>query len=190
MDIKNILKSTFSEAANSLTTLIQKPFSIQQEEFQILEGDQFLNELDVNPEDFYFASILPTPEKFNFSIFLVLPENSGYALFDFLMGNPTGTTTTVDEDVISGVGELTNIVGHTFINKMADSLHTNISATTPVTTFDMFAAIMEGAVTAKNMSDEKILYSKSHLISDDSAFTVQFFIIADTSSQDFLPKDE
>ena len=62
------------------------------------------------------------------------------------MGNPTGTTSSLDEMSQSALGEMGNITGTFFLNAVADELGVFLNPSPPIVLLDMAGAILDIAL--------------------------------------------
>ena len=73
------------------------------------------------------------------------PETA-YDLIDLLLGQPSGTTTRLEEMEISVLGEMGNIVGSFFLNALADATRLDLRVSPPAVMMDMAGAILDAVL--------------------------------------------
>ena len=79
-------------------------------------------------------------------MFMVYEPQTAMALADLLMGNPPGTTQSLDEMEASALGEVGNIMGSFFLNSLADNTNSQLQPSPPAVMMDMAGAILSVAL--------------------------------------------
>ena len=79
-------------------------------------------------------------------MFMVYEPQTAMALADLLMGNPPGTTQSLDEMEVSALGEVGNIMGSFFLNSLADNTNSQLQPSPPAVMMDMAGAILSVAL--------------------------------------------
>lgn len=79
-------------------------------------------------------------------IFLVYPSSIALTLVDLLMGQPIGTTRSLEEMEASALAEMGNIMGSFFLNALADLTGLALHPSPPAVMMDMAGAILDAVL--------------------------------------------
>jgi chemotaxis protein CheC len=77
---------------------------------------------------------------------VVYQPQTAYDLIDMLLGQPVGSTNQLSEMELSVLGEVGNIMGSFFLNRLADSTGRSFKPSPPAVMMDMAGAILDVAV--------------------------------------------
>lgn len=178
--LNDLFIKSFDEAANTLSQLTNRDMAIHSSRVELLSGEDFVNQIENGLDKLYIGSILKVVEELNTSIVFIISEKDGMGLYDTISGNKVGTTKQVSEDVVSGIGEVNNILGGTFINNLANLLKKEISPNTPINNYDMLGAILDGVVLQEEFLNKKILCGDTIIKENEhEEFHTRFFIMTD-----------
>ena len=151
-----MFNEAFDEAAISLSQLTNKTMEIYSSKIELLTGDEFANQIEDKYEEPYFASIIKTKDDLNTNIVFLISKKDGFELYDYINGSSTGTTKEASEDIISGIGEINNILGCAFVNNIANLMKKEIHPSPPLNNFDMLGAVLEGVVLQEEFLNKRI----------------------------------
>lgn len=165
--LNDLFIKSFRDAAASLSQLTNKEMKIYSSNIELLSGEDFINGIEGQLEDRYFASLIKVIQGINASIIFLTPEEEGCRLYDMIINNKVGTTTKVNEDVISAIGEVNNIIGSVFSNNVANFINREINPTTPSNNFDMLGALLQGIILQEELIGKKILYADTVIKEND-----------------------
>ncbi len=178
--LTELFLQSFKEAANSLSQLTQKNMTIYNSKINFLSGEDLVNQVEDGLEELHIGSIVKITEEPTTSIVFIISEKDSMGLYDTISGNDRGTTMQVSEEVISGIGEVNNIVGGAFINNLANGLKREISPETPVNKYDMLGAILDGVVLQEKFLNKKILWGDAVIKEKEhEEFHTRYFIMTD-----------
>jgi chemotaxis protein CheC len=76
-------------------------------------------------------------------VMLLFPETRALDCVDLMCGQPTGTTTEVDDFARSAIGELGNIVGSAFVNALGDEVNLVLHPSPPTVVNDIAIALVQ-----------------------------------------------
>ena len=147
--INELFYTSFSDAAVSLSLLVNKNMSIRQSRIELKTPEDLINQVDERMDQMYIGSVLKLSKDLKTSIVFTISEEAGLKLYDSLAGNEIDTNATVNQEVISGIGEVNNIIGSAFINNLARIMKTEVSPTVPVNKYDLLGAILQGVMLQK-----------------------------------------
>ena len=109
-------------------------------------------------------------------MFLIYPPPVALGLVDLLLGEPPGTTQTLDELEASALGEMGNIMGSFFLNALADHCGLDLLPSPPAVMMDMAGSILSAILAdLSRESDETLIVEASFSIADeeiDGSFVV------------------
>lgn len=159
--LDKLFQKSFDEATRSLSQLIQKKMVILKYNVELLTGEQFINQIEDQLDKIYFASIIKVQEEIRSNIVFLISEREGLDLFNTITGETIGNDTIISEEVVSGIGEINNILGSTFINSLANIVKEKIHASTPLNTFDMLGAVLQEIVLQKEFINKEILCAEA-----------------------------
>lgn len=120
------------------------------------------------------------------TVMFVFDEPSTYTLVDFLMGQPEGTTTALDEMGESAVKEVGNVLTGSFTNAIGMMSQLKMITTVPVFAFDMLGAILTSIMIAIGRVEDKVLVIENELFQANKKVTGHFFFLAEPDAIDKL----
>lgn len=92
----------------------------------------------------------------SFHIALVHSPAAAFAVVDILCGNPEGTTQGLGEFEISALGEMGNIMGTSFLNRIGDTTGYELRPTPPSVRMDMTGAVLDYAIASLMMETDEV----------------------------------
>jgi len=92
----------------------------------------------------------------SFHIALVHSPDSAFRVVDMLCGMEPGTTTGLGELELSTLGEMGNVMGTYFLNKIGDTTGYELRPTPPSVRMDMTGAILDYAVASLMMETDEV----------------------------------
>jgi chemotaxis protein CheC len=90
-------------------------------------------------------------------LMIMLQQESARRVVDMLMEQPAGTTVELDEIGLSGLAEMGNVCGSSFMNAISDRTGLTIVPTTPTVVIDMAGAILQSIVTELYLNGDEVL---------------------------------
>ncbi|MCH8910139.1 MAG: chemotaxis protein CheC [Chloroflexi bacterium] len=103
------------------------------------------------------VAVLLGIEQFpSFHIALVHSPETAYNVVDIMIGNPPGTTTTLGELELSTLGEMGNIMGSCFLNKIGNTTAFELRPTPPSIQMDMTGAVLDYAIASLMMETDEV----------------------------------
>lgn len=92
----------------------------------------------------------------SFHIALVHSPAAAFAVVDILCGNPEGTTQGLGEFEISALGEMGNIMGTAFLNRIGNTTGYELKPTPPSVRMDMTGAVLDYAIASLMMETDEV----------------------------------
>ena len=173
----DLFEKSFKEAATSLSQMTNKNISILRSKVELLSGEDFINKLEDKMEDPYFASVIKTENIAGTNIVFIISKKEGLKLYNSINEEQTKE---VSKDVITGIGEINNILGNTFINNLANLIKNKIDPDPPCNLFEMLGAIWQGIILQEEYLNKKILYADTIIRENDKQeFHARLLIISD-----------
>lgn len=184
--VLGLFQAAFQDAAASLSQLTGRSLKIYSSEtMELMSGEDLINAYSEKIDLPHFCSLIKTQEGMKSNILLIIGEQDGYGMFDMICGSPVGTTTTADKDVVLAMGEINNILSSAFINQMANRLQREVHPSTPLNSFDMLGAVLQGAVMQEDLIGKKIMVANTVFAEEGKAqFHARLFIMTD--SEEFI----
>lgn len=161
--MKELFNKSLKEAAEALTILTKRKMNLSSSNVEIITGDILINDINEKYEEPYFGSIIKIKDEIESNVVFLISEKDGLGLYDYIQGNEPGTTTEINEDVTSGIGEINNIIGSAFVNNLANMLKTEIHPQPPKYGFDMLGALLEGIFMQEEFINKKILCAHTQI---------------------------
>jgi len=98
------------------------------------------------PEALIIAVYLEISGNSNGHMVVVYQPKVAFDLVDLLLGQPSGTTTALDDMERSTLGEMGNIMGSFFLNYISDTTGSSYQPSPPAVMMDMAGAILDAAL--------------------------------------------
>lgn len=92
----------------------------------------------------------------SFHIALVHTPATAFNVVDIMIGNPPGTTTGLGELELSTLGEMGNIMGTFFLNKIGNTTGFELRPTPPSVRMDMTGAVLDHAIASLMMETDEV----------------------------------
>ena len=92
----------------------------------------------------------------SFHIALVHSPAAAYNVVDIMLGNPLGTTQGLGELELSTLGEMGNIMGTFFLNKISNTTGFELKPTPPSVRMDMTGAVLDYAIASLMMETDEV----------------------------------
>ncbi len=184
--ILGVFEKSFVGAAAALSSMTGRILTIASgSEVKLIPGEDIINCMTGEIDKPYFGSLVKTHEGLISNILFITPRSEGIGMFDLISGNPEGTTTEPVDDVINAIGEINNVLSSSFINNVANNINKEIHPGTPLNSYDMLGAILQGAVLQEEMMDKKILLAET-LISEKGKGNFKARILIMTDKNEFV----
>ena len=110
-------------------------------------------------------------------MFMIFPPETALGLVDLLLGEPVGTTESLEEMEESALGELGNITGSFFLNALADATGLSLQLTPPAVMMDMAGAIMDVALGGILQESDEALIVETNFGTEDRQISGAFLMM-------------
>lgn len=117
---------------------------------------------------------------------VIYRSETAFDLIDMLLGQPSGTTTALEEMEISALGEMGNIVGSFFLNALADATGLNLRVSPPSVMMDMAGAILDAVLAEIMLDADEALVMQTSFGTDDMHINGTFLCLPSPGLQTAL----
>lgn len=176
-----------ANAAESLSNILHKSISLSIPEVEIIPVKKIpetLGEID----SVYLGVHMVIVGDVSGAVLFCLSEDSGFELIDLLYGTSRKGTKKLTEDGESALKEITNIVGSSIINVLAEKSGLSIRPEVPTITHDYIQATMDSIFMQSDVSDEYSLYMETYFYYQDDRILGKMLILTKTESLKTLIK--
>jgi len=142
---EDLMKKGMTNSINGLSQMVGKEFQINSIKIRKVPAKDMPYVLG-GPEHMVIGVYITFSGASHGHILLAHQPEFAYKVLDMLMGNPTGTTSSLDEMSQSALGEMGNITGTFFLNAVADELGVFLNPSPPIVLLDMAGAILDIAL--------------------------------------------
>lgn len=157
-----------SHAASVLSEMVGKSVSITVPDLDIIPVTS-IPEMVGGVEDVVAGIYTRLSGDIDATLMLVFKEAYAYSMVDVLLGNPVGTTVSMDEMAVSAVKEMGNIMTSAFSNALADFMDIKVVHTPPAFGMDMAGAILDAVVIELGQhSDEAVFFNTNFVVGSES----------------------
>ena len=103
-----------------------------------------------------------------FHIALVHTPATAHNVVDIMIGNPLGTTKGLGELELSTLGEMGNIMGSFFLNKVGNTTGFELKPTPPSVRMDMTGAVLDYAIASLMMETDEVTMIEANYGTDSA----------------------
>lgn len=178
--LQMLFEKTFQQATRSFSKLMAREMVIDHFRLEMLTSEEFSMEVLDQLEDTYFASIIKVEEHLDANIIFLIPEKEGVGLYQSISGDDADPSAEISDNIISGLGELNNILGGTFINILANYMGVAIHGSTPLNTYDMLGAILDGIALQEEFINREVICADAMIRErNHEGYAVRLIIMSD-----------
>ncbi|MCP4136526.1 MAG: hypothetical protein GY754_36490 [bacterium] len=142
-----------ANAATSLSQILQKRIDLSIPEISIRPTEN-IPEYIGNIDSIYIGVILPILGEAKGTLLFILHEDVGFELIETLYGSHKVDKKELDEDGESALKEITNIVGSSLVNVIAEKTELAIKPSVPTIVHDYMQSIIDSILVMHNMSND------------------------------------
>ncbi|MGD0854204.1 MAG: chemotaxis protein CheX [Dehalococcoidia bacterium] len=142
---EDLMKKGMTNSINGLSQMVGREFQINSINIRKVPAKEMPYILG-GPEHMVIGVYITFSGASHGHILLAHQPEFAYKVLDMLMGNPMGTTSSLDEMSQSALGEMGNITGTFFLNAVADELGVFLNPSPPIVLLDMAGAILDIAL--------------------------------------------
>jgi two-component system chemotaxis sensor kinase CheA len=179
--ISMIMNVGIANAAESLSRIIDKEISISIPDVKVVPIKSIPETLG-DVDTVYLGVHMPIIGDIKGSILFSLSEDSGYKMIDMLYGTPGKKTRALNEDGESALVEVTNIVGSSVLNTIADKIEMSVRPDVPTIIHDYIQSTIDSIIVMNNIKDEYALYMDTLFFYQDNSILGKMLILSETES--------
>ncbi len=142
---EDLMKKGMTNSINGLSQMVGREFQINSIKIRKVPAREMPYILG-GPEHMVIGVYITFSGASHGHILLAHQPEFAYKVLDMLMGNPVGTTDSLDDMSQSALGEMGNITGTFFLNAVADELGVFLNPSPPIVLLDMAGAILDIAL--------------------------------------------
>ncbi|HNW29769.1 MAG TPA: chemotaxis protein CheW [Spirochaetota bacterium] len=156
-----------ANAAESLSKILNKQIDLSIPEVTVMPIEQIPKHIG-DIDSIYMGIMMPILGDTRGTVLFIFKENSGYEVIDLLYGLASKTTHEFNEDGQSALQELTNIVGSSVINVIAEKSNLVIRAGLPTIVHDYLQSVIDSILVLHNMlSDYAVIMDTAFFFEND-----------------------
>ncbi len=170
-----------ANAAESLSKILDKSISLSIPEIDLMPTNNIAKSLG-EKDAVYVGVFLPITGDVKGTVLFSFTEESGFELIDMLYGLSTGKTKKLDQDGESALNEVTNIVGSSMLNILAEKLNLTIRPSTPTIIHDYMQSTIDSILIQNNLSGDYALSMNTYFYYHDDRVLGKLLIISEADS--------
>ncbi|HOT44950.1 MAG TPA: chemotaxis protein CheW [Spirochaetota bacterium] len=156
-----------ANAAESLSKILNKQIDLSIPEVTVMPIEQIPKHIG-DIDSIYMGIMMPILGDTRGTVLFIFKENSGFEVIDLLYGLASKTTHEFNEDGQSALQELTNIVGSSVINVIAEKSNLVIRAGLPTIVHDYLQSVIDSILVLHNMlSDYAVIMDTAFFFEND-----------------------
>jgi len=170
-----------ANAAESLSKILDKSVSLSIPEVEIIPIKNIAKMIG-DIDTVYVGVFMPITGDVNGAVLFSFTEESGFELIDMLYGLSTGKTKILDQDGESALKEVTNIIGSSMINILAEKIDLSIRPDIPTIIHDYIQSAIDSILIQNNISGDYALSMNTYFYYHDDRILGKLFILSETES--------
>ncbi len=156
-----------TNAAESLSRILNKRIDLTIPEV-VIKPTESIPEFIGNIDSAYIGVMMPVKGDIDGTVLFIFDENIGFELIDLLYGTDNKSRKELDEDGESALNELTNIIGSSVINVIAEKTNLMIKPDVPTIVHDYMQSIIDSILIMHGMkSDYAIVMDTAFYFEND-----------------------
>lgn len=177
---EDLVKKGMANSIKGLSQMVGKEFQINTIKIHRVPAKEMPYVLG-GPEQMVVGVYITFSGATHGHILMAHQPEFAYKVLDMLMGNPLGTTNSLDEMSQSALGEMGNITGTFFLNAVADSLGVFLNPSPPVVLLDMAGAILDIALAEILAERDEVFIAETSFGVTDRTVEGTFLIMPNAS---------
>ncbi|HOU84542.1 MAG TPA: chemotaxis protein CheW [Spirochaetota bacterium] len=169
------------QGADSLSRMIGKRVDIAIPEVRMLPIEKIPASLG-KVDDVYAGIYMSLSGDVHGTILLSMPNDSVCSLIDDLYGFDTGKTKEINDDAVSALKEITNIVGSSVVNAFSEKTGLVIMPSVPAMVNDYIQSILDSILVLHNMKNDYALIMNTVFYYEDDRIMANLLILPDSES--------
>jgi chemotaxis protein CheC len=177
---EDLVKKGMANSIKGLSQMVGKEFQINAINIRRVPAKEMPYVLG-GPEQMVVGVYITFSGATHGHILMAHQPEFAYKVLDMLMGNPLGTTNSLDEMSQSALGEMGNITGTFFLNAVADSLGVFLNPSPPIVLLDMAGAILDIAIAEILAERDEVFIAETSFGVTDRTVEGTFLIMPNAS---------
>lgn len=181
-DMDHLLKLAndgVNRAAESLTQIVNKQVEMSVPDFNLVPIDQLGQDDKFNTEA-SITVILKMEQDLEGHILLNLTEKDAKDLVAMLYGFDPSGQTDINDDAISAIKEISNIVGSGILNSLGDALNINLAPSVPELHQDFLSSAIDNIIMEHATDNEYALMLNTEFFISENAIIGRLFVLPKT----------
>jgi two-component system chemotaxis sensor kinase CheA len=177
-----------ANAAESLSKILHKRIDLSIPEVNVWPTEKIPEKIGAI-DSAYIGVMMPFQGEAGGTMLFIIDENVGFSLIDMLYGSSTKEARTLDEDGESALKEITNIVGSSVLNVVAEKTGLAIKPDVPLIVHDYMQSILDTVLVKFNMTnDYAIVMDTAFYFEDDQVIGNLMLLPEAESARDIANK--
>lgn len=174
-------------AASSLAEMLQKPIEMHVPDVRVLDYQTVIDEMG-GPEKVITGILVTLSVDIEGMIMFLLEDTFAKVVLSTFLGKDDVDVVTLDENDISAIKEMGNIMAGSYLGALATMTGMTIDMSTPSMTVDMMGAIMNAPMIEFSEVGDKVLFINDGFIIDKVDIKSNIILIPTVESLDILMK--
>ncbi len=174
-------------AASSLAAMLQKPIEMNVPAVRVLDYQTVIDEMG-GPEKVITGILVTLSVDIEGMIMFLLEDTFAKVVLSTFLGKDNVDVVTLDENDISAIKEMGNIMAGSYLGALATMTGMTIDMSTPSMTVDMMGAIMNAPMIEFSEVGDKVLFINDGFIIDKVDIKSNIILIPTVESLDILMK--
>jgi two-component system, chemotaxis family, sensor kinase CheA len=170
-----------ANAAEALSKILYKTVALSIPEVDILPVKNIAKTIG-DIDTVYIGVFMPITGDIKGTVLFSFTEESGFELIDMLYGLSTGKTKKLDQDGESALKEITNIIGSSMLNILAEKIDLTIRPATPTIIHDYMQSTIDSIFIQNNLSGDYALSMNTYFYYHDDRVLGTLLIISEADS--------
>jgi two-component system, chemotaxis family, sensor kinase CheA len=170
-----------ANAAESLSKILDKSVSLSIPEVEILPIKNIAKSIG-DIDSVYIGVFMPLLGDVKGAVLFSFTEESGFQLIDMLYGLSTGKTKILDQDGESALKEVTNIIGSSMINILAEKIDLTIRPDVPTIIHDYIQSTLDSILIQNNIKGDYAISMNTYFYYHDDRILGKLLILSETES--------
>ncbi len=179
--IRVIANTGIANAAESLSKILGKRVDLSIPSVSLLPVERIPESIG-EVDSIYIGVYMPLVGDIKGTILFGLKEDSGFDLIDLLYGIESGETRELNEDGESALKEVTNIVGSSVINVIAEQASVAIKPDVPTVVHDYMQSIIDSLLVLHNIRNDYALIMDTIFYYQDDRVMGELLIMPEPES--------
>ncbi|MDY6967472.1 MAG: chemotaxis protein CheW [Spirochaetota bacterium] len=179
--VQMIANVGITNAAESLSIIIDKKVDLSIPEVRIIQLDNashIIGEVD----SVYIGVYMPFLGDIRGTVLFTLSSELGFELIDLLYETESSITKELNEDGESALKEITNIIGSSVINMIAEKTGYTIRTTVPTVIHDFMQSTLNSILIENNIANDYALLMDTEFFFQDDRVLGKILILSDSES--------